>query len=158
MASLFAGYRTPANAIGPALRPDEQFRDDWFATGDEYRMDLDGFYYHCGRSDDMLKILGMWVSPFEVEDALAGLPAIADAAAVLTENAAGLPEIVLYLVAAPAYAEPEMIQAARDHLNRVLPPFKRPRQFVAVQELPRTATGKIQRYKLRAAQAGNEQN
>ena len=158
MASLFAGYRTPANAIGPALRPDEQFRDDWFATGDEYRMDLDGFYYHCGRSDDMLKILGMWVSPFEVEDALAGLPAVADAAAVLTENAAGLPEIVLYLVAAPAYAEPEMTQAARDHLNRVLPPFKRPRQFVAVQELPRTATGKIQRYKLRAAQAGNERD
>jgi acyl-coenzyme A synthetase/AMP-(fatty) acid ligase len=153
MRSLFAGYRTTENPTGPALRPPEQFRDGWFATGDEYRMDLDGYYYHCGRSDDMLKIIGMWVSPFEIEDAVAGLPGIADAAAVAAENAAGLPEIVLHLVAVPGHHQAELIERARQHLACVLPPFKRPRQFKVVSELPRTVTGKIQRYKLRAAQA-----
>jgi benzoate-CoA ligase len=153
MPSLFAGYRTAENREGAPLRPDQQFRDGWFATGDQYRVDLDGYYYHCGRSDDMLKIIGMWVSPFEIEDAVAGLPGIQGAAAVSSENAAGLPEIVLYLVPDPATAEVDVIERARDHLTRVLPPFKRPRQFVILSELPRTATGKIQRYKLRAAAA-----
>jgi acyl-coenzyme A synthetase/AMP-(fatty) acid ligase len=155
MPSLFAGYRSSENAEGPALRPAEQFRDGWFATGDEYRMDLDGYYYHCGRSDDMLKIIGMWVSPFEIEDTVTGLPGIQDAAAVSSENAAGLPEIVLYLVAEPGISDANIIERARDHLARVLPPFKRPRQFVVVSELPRTATGKIQRYKLRTARAAS---
>jgi benzoate-CoA ligase len=153
MPSLFAGYRSIENAEGPALRPAEQFRDGWFATGDEYQMDLDGYYYHCGRSDDMLKIIGMWVSPFEIEDAVAGLPGIQGAAAVSSENAAGLPEIVLYLVGEAATSEADVIERGRDHLTRVLPPFKRPRQFRMISELPRTATGKIQRYKLRAKQA-----
>jgi acyl-coenzyme A synthetase/AMP-(fatty) acid ligase len=158
MPSLFAGYRVAENAIGPALRPAEQFRDGWFATGDEYQMDLDGYYYHCGRSDDMLKIIGMWVSPFEIEDTVAGLPGVQDAAAVASENAAGLPEIVLYLVAAAATADGDLIQRARDHLTRVLPPFKRPRQFVMVPELPRTATGKLQRYKLRTTRVADAPN
>jgi benzoate-CoA ligase len=154
MPSLFAGYRTVESATGPALHPAEQFRDGWFATGDEYQMDLDGYYYHCGRSDDMLKIIGMWVSPFEIEDAVAGLPGIRDAAAVAAQNAAGLPDIVLYFVAQAAASEADVTERARDHLTRVLPPFKRPRQFRVISELPRTATGKIQRYKLRAPWAG----
>jgi acyl-coenzyme A synthetase/AMP-(fatty) acid ligase len=150
MPSLFAGYRTAENREGAPLRPDQQFRDGWFATGDQYRMDLDGYHYHCGRSDDMLKIIGMWVSPFEIEDAVARVPGVRDAAAVANENAAGLPEIVLYLVAGSPEGEPELIERVRQHLTRVLPPFKRPRQFVVVAQLPRTATGKLQRYKLRA--------
>jgi benzoate-CoA ligase len=151
MPSLFAGYRTAENREGAALRPDKQFRDGWFATGDQYRMDLDGYYYHCGRSDDMLKIIGMWVSPFEIEDAAARVPGVRDAAAVAIETAAGLPEIVLYLVPASGEGESELIERVRQHLTRVLPPFKRPRQFAVVPQLPRTTTGKLQRYKLRAA-------
>jgi benzoate-CoA ligase len=76
---LCAGYRladTPPHA--PAHRPAERFRGEWFATGDEYLRDEDGFYHHGGRSDDMLKISGLWVSPSEIEDALTGIPTIAE--------------------------------------------------------------------------------
>lgn len=148
---LCAGYRLgDAPLHVPAHRPAERFRGDWFATGDEYLRDEDGFFHHCGRSDDMLKVSGLWVSPSEVEDALADLPAIADAAAVLSESDAGLSQIVLYIVAArPANGE-AAIAAAREQLEQKLPAFKRPRRFELLAELPRTATGKIQRHKLRA--------
>jgi 4-hydroxybenzoate-CoA ligase len=79
------------------------------------------------------------------------VPGVRDAAAVAIENAAGLPEIVLYLVAASGEGESELTERVRQHLTRVLPPFKRPRQFAVVPQLPRTTTGKLQRYKLRAA-------
>ena len=72
---LCAGYRladTPPRAA--AHRPTARFRGEWFATGDEYLRDEDGFYHHCGRSDDMLKVSGLWVSPCEIEDVLAGIP------------------------------------------------------------------------------------
>jgi 3-hydroxybenzoate/4-hydroxybenzoate---CoA ligase len=148
---LCAGYRladVPAHA--PAYRPAERFRGEWFATGDEYLRDEDGFYHHCGRSDDMLKVSGLWVSPSEIEDALAGIPVIAEAAAVLSESAAGLSEIVLYVVATSSADGDAAVAAAREQLARKLPASKLPRQYALAAELPRTATGKIQRHKLRA--------
>jgi 3-hydroxybenzoate/4-hydroxybenzoate---CoA ligase len=148
---LCAGYRladAPPDAL--AHRPAERFRGEWFATGDEYLRDEDGFYHHCGRSDDMLKVSGLWVSPSEIEDALAGIPTIAEAAAVLTESAAGLSEIVLYVVARSRADGDAAIAAAREQLARKLPPSKLPRQYALAAELPRTATGKLQRHKLRA--------
>ena len=148
---LCAGYRladVPLHA--PAHRPAERFRGDWFATGDEYLRDEDGFYHHCGRSDDMLKVAGLWVSPSEIEDALAGIPMIAEAAAVLSESAAGLSEIVLYIVATSSADGDVALAAAREQLARKLPASKLPRQYVLVAELPRTTTGKVQRHKLRA--------
>jgi acyl-coenzyme A synthetase/AMP-(fatty) acid ligase len=148
---LCAGYRladVPPHA--PAYRPAERFRGEWFATGDEYLRDEDGFYHHCGRSDDMLKVSGLWVSPSEIEDALAGIPMIAEAAAVLSESAAGLSEIVLYVVASSSADGDAAVAAAREQLARKLPASKLPRQYALAAELPRTATGKIQRHKLRA--------
>ncbi len=148
---LCAGYRLADELPhAPAHRPTERFRGEWFATGDEYLRDEDGFYHHCGRSDDMLKVSGLWVSPSEIEDALAGIPAIAEAAAVLSESAAGLSEIVLYVVATSNVDGEVVVAAAREQLARKLPAFKLPRQYSLVPELPRTATGKIQRNKLRA--------
>ena len=119
-------------------------------TGDEYLRDEDGFYHHCGRSDDMLKVSGLWVSPSEIEDALAGIPMIAEAAAVLSESAAGLSEIVLYVVATSSADAEAALAAAREQLARKLPAFKIPRQYTLAADLPRTDTGKIQRHKLRA--------
>lgn len=151
-ARLFCvGYRladAPPNA--PAHRPTERFRGEWFATGDEYLRDEDGFYHHCGRSDDMLKVSGLWVSPSEIEDVLAEIPLISEAAAVLREGAASLSEIVLYIVAASSADGEAVVAAAHEQLARKLPAFKLPRRYALAAELPRTATGKIQRYKLRA--------
>jgi acyl-coenzyme A synthetase/AMP-(fatty) acid ligase len=148
---LCAGYRlADAPPHGPAHRPTEHFRGEWFATGDEYLRDEDGFYHHCGRSDDRLKVSGLWVSPSEIEDALAGIPTITEAAAVLREGAAGLSEIVLYVVATSNADGEAAVAAAREQLTGKLPAFKLPRRYALAAELPRTATGKIQRYKLRA--------
>jgi len=152
---LCAGYRvadTPPD--GPPHRPPNRFRDGWFATGDEYLRDEDGYFHHCGRTDDMLKIAGLWVSPSEIEDALADIPSIAEAAAVSAESAAGLSEIVLYIVVTPGAAGESTISEARDRLSRRLPAFKLPRRYAIVAELPRTATGKIQRHKLRSGADG----
>jgi 3-hydroxybenzoate/4-hydroxybenzoate---CoA ligase len=148
---LCAGYRladTPPHAA--AHRPTARFRGEWFATGDEYLRDEDGFYHHCGRSDDMLKVSGLWVSPSEIEDVLVGIPTVREAAAVLREGAAGLSEIVLILVATSSAEGEAAIAAARAQLMRNLPAFKLPRRYALAAELPRTTTGKIQRYKLRA--------
>jgi acyl-coenzyme A synthetase/AMP-(fatty) acid ligase len=148
---LCAGYRlADAPPHAPPHRPAERFRGEWFATGDEYLRDEDGYYHHCGRSDDMLKVSGLWVSPSEIEDALAGIPTIAEAAAVLSESAAGLSEIVLYVVATSGADGEAALATAREQLARRLPAFKLPRQYALAAELPRTATGKIQRHKLRA--------
>ena len=134
----------------PRIGRRRAFAAKWFATGDEYLRDEDGFYHHCGRSDDMLKVSGLWVSPSEIEDMLAGIPTVREAAAVLREGAAGLSEIVLYIVATSSAEGGAAIAAARAQLTRNLPAFKLPRQYALAVQLPRTPTGKIQHYKLRA--------
>ena len=157
MGSVCLGYRDADNAKdAPPHRPAERFRPDgWFATGDEYMRDEDGFYHHRGRSGDMLRVSGIWISPTEIEDALVGIPSIAEAAAVLGEGPIGLAEIVLYVVPAPDVVPTPNADgdaattAARERLAKVLPPHKLPRRFEAVADLPRTATGKVQRHKLR---------
>jgi len=151
MPSVCEGYRASAGDLaGLPQRPAAQFKPDgWFSTGDEYVRDADGFYHHRGRSGDMLRVSGIWVSPAEIEDALAGQRSIAESAAVLGESEIGLAEIVLYVVPATGADAAAAIREARDRLAQVLPRFKQPRRFEAVADLPRTATGKIQRHKLR---------
>jgi acyl-coenzyme A synthetase/AMP-(fatty) acid ligase len=118
-------------------------------TGDEYLRDGEGFYHHRGRTDDMLRVSSIWISPSEIEDALAGVTSIAESAAVLGESAIGLPEIVLFVVAAPNTDDVTAVAAARERLAHVLPHHKLPRRFEVVTDLPRTATGKVQRHRLR---------
>jgi acyl-coenzyme A synthetase/AMP-(fatty) acid ligase len=151
MPSVCAGYRDADTAPGaPPQRPQERFRGDgWFATGDEYMRDAEGFYHHRGRTGDILRVSGMWISPAEIEDALAGIPSILETAAVLGVNDIGLAEVVLYIVPAAGAERDAAITAARTRLGEKLPGYKRPRRFEAVDDLPRTATGKVQRHKLR---------
>jgi benzoate-CoA ligase len=151
MPSTCEGYRLPGDRLdGPPQRPAEQFRPDgWFATGDEYLRDAEGFYHHRGRTGDMLRVSGIWVSPSEIEDALAGQASVAESAAVLGESDIGLAEIVLYVVPAGGANHAAVASAARECLSLALPRYKQPRRFEVVADLPRTATGKIQRHKLR---------
>ena len=151
MPSVCAGYRAADDKPSdPPHQPEERFRPDgWFATGDEYLQDTDGFYHHRGRTGDMLRVSGIWISPAEIEDVLAGIRSISETAAVLGESEIGLAEIVLYIVPAPGADGSAAVAAAREQLSRALPPYKQPRRFEIAHDLPRTATGKIQRNKLR---------
>ena len=151
MPSVCSGYRVTGSSLGePPDRPAERFTaDGWFATGDEYVRDVDGFFHHRGRSGDMLRVSGIWVSPSEIEDPLAGTAGIMETAAVLGENAIGLAEIGLFIVLAPGGDGKSAVTAARERLAQALPHYKLPRRFEIVTDLPRTATGKVQRHKLR---------
>lgn len=151
MPSVCSGYRSADDRLGgPPQRPSERFKPGgWFATGDEYSMDADGFFHHRGRSGDMLRVSGIWVSPSEIEDPLSGTPGIVETAAVLGENTIGLAEIALFVVLGPQADRTAVLVAVRERLGQVLPHYKWPRRFEIVSELPRTATGKVQRHRLR---------
>jgi benzoate-CoA ligase len=115
MPSVCAGYRAADDKPSdPPHQPEERFRPDgWFATGDEYLQDPDGFYHHRGRTGDMLRVSGIWISPAEIEDVLAGIRSISETAAVLGESEIGLAEIVLYIVPAPGADGSAAVAAAR---------------------------------------------
>jgi benzoate-CoA ligase len=123
---------------------------EWIQTGDKYYQDKDGYFWYCGRADDMLKVGGIWVSPVEVENTLVGHPAVLEAAVVGHEDTDRLvkPKAVVVLkdghVASPVL-EAELKQFVKDKLA----PYKYPRWIDFVPALPKTATGKIQRFKLR---------
>lgn len=123
------------------------FHGPWTRTGDNYVRDKDGYYTYSGRSDDMLKVGGIWVSPFEVESALATHPAVLEAAVIGAEDPDGLVKPKAFVVRKPGaeVAETELKAFVKDRIA----PFKYPRWIVFVTELPKTATGKIQRFKLR---------
>jgi benzoate-CoA ligase family protein len=126
----------------------------WIQTGDKYYQDEDGYFWYCGRSDDMLKVGGIWVSPVEVEAALASHPAVLEAAVVGQEDADRLVKPKAYVVLKdPKSASPGLDEELRAFVKAKLAPYKYPRWIEFVPELPKTATGKIQRFKLRA-QAG----
>ena len=134
-------------------KPEETARtfvDGWVRTGDLYRRDAQGFWYHMGRSDDCFKSSGQWVSPVEVEGALLRHPQVARAAVVEDFDAGGLPCPCAFVVAQELESEPAALeQRLRESVATALPRFKQPRRYVFVSELPYTATGKIQRFKLR---------
>ena len=142
--------RHPALASGYANLPEQtlaQFKDGWFCTRDVFVRDAEGHYLHQGRSDELVKIAGQWVQPGELEEAVAGEPSIAEAACVAVPDGDGLERLALF-VAARGSAE-EALRAATAACERSLPRHKRPKWVRAVDELPRTVTGKVQRFKLR---------
>ncbi len=141
--SAFAGYWNK-----PELT-ERTKRGDWVVTGDKFFQDEDGYFHHCGRSDDMMKVSGMWVSPGEVENALLAHEGIAEAA-VVGRSFDGLMKPVAYVVARTERVnEVEFAGGLREFLRGRLAGHKIPVEFHLVRELPKTATGKIQRYKLR---------
>ncbi len=140
----------PAQARGYANLPEqtrEQFRDGWFCSRDVFVRDAEGYYIHQGRSDELIKIAGQWVQPAELEEVAARETAVSEAACVPVPDADGLERLALFVT---ARADPAAAQrAALEACERALPRHKRPKWVRAVSELPRTATGKIQRFSLR---------
>ena len=110
--------------------------------------DADGFYYHAGREDDFFKVAGQWVTPADVEAVLRGHPGVADAGVVGAEDAGGLVKPFAFVVATDVTAD-GLVAELTVLVNDKLPPHERPRRIRVVDELPRTATGKLQRYRLR---------
>jgi benzoate-CoA ligase family protein len=127
------------------------FQGEWLFTGDKYYVDQDGYYWHAGRSDDMLKVGGIWASPVEVESALIGHPAVLECAVVGQPDASNLIKPKAFVVLKEGYRPSD--ELARElilHCREKMAEYKRPRWIEFVTELPKTATGKIQRFKLRA--------
>jgi len=132
------------------------FLGEWTRSGDKYIEDEDGYFVYCGRRDDMLKVSGLYVSPFEVEGALLTHPDVLEAAVVAWPDADSLIKPKAFVVlkspekAAGAADRDRMSRALQDHVKAALAPYKYPRWIEFRTELPKTATGKIQRFKLRA--------
>jgi 4-hydroxybenzoate-CoA ligase len=126
------------------------FQGEWTWTGDKYIREPEGFYRYCGRTDDMFKVSGIWVSPFEVEGALASHDKVLEAAVVGHEDSDGLVKPRAFVVLKnPDDAAPELIPELQSFVKQKIGPWKYPRWVQIVDELPKTATGKIQRFKLR---------
>jgi benzoate-CoA ligase family protein len=138
-------------AAGYWRRPDltaETFVDGWLRTGDVYQRSADGYYRFVGRNSDMIKAGGIWVSPAEVEAVLLEHEDVLEAAVVGGRNAAGLEATVAFVV--PRRGRTVDPASLDSHCRARMAAFKRPRQIHIVEALPRTATGKIQRFALRA--------
>ena len=125
------------------------FEGAWTRTGDKYTRDADGRYTFCGRADDMFKVSGIWVSPFEVESALITHPAVLEAAVVPEADPEGLLKPKAYVVLRPESSATGLHEALKEHVKQKIGPWKYPRWIDVVDNLPKTATGKIQRFKLR---------
>ena len=126
------------------------FAGEWTYTGDKYRRDAEGYYYYCGRTDDMFKVSGMWVSPFDVEAALASHEAVLEAAVIGKEDADGLIKPKAFIVLKNGItADDDLLEKLKMHVKEKTGTWKFPRWIELRSDLPRTATGKIQRYKLR---------
>jgi benzoate-CoA ligase len=126
------------------------FQGEWTKSGDKYVRDADGYYVYSGRGDDMLKVSGQYVSPFEVEAALMRHPAVLEAAVIGRVDADGLTRTKAYVVLKPGQTQQVALEdELKTFVKDKLAPFKYPRYLEFVPELPKTATGKIQRFRLR---------
>jgi benzoate-CoA ligase family protein len=126
------------------------FVDGWVRTGDLYRQDADGYWFHMGRSDDCFKSSGQWVSPVEVEGVLLRHEGVGRVAVVEDFDDDRLPCACAFVVRSAAFGDTgELELVLRELARSALPRFKQPRRYVFVDELPYTATGKVQRFKLR---------
>jgi benzoate-CoA ligase family protein len=160
-----AGRDLPAGEIGDLLVSGESvaasywnkhaqsrraFAGEWFRSGDKYYRDADGYYWYCGRSDDMLKVGGQWVSPAEVEATLIQHPAVLESGVVGCADEDDLVKPYAFVVLQPgAAASGALAREIQTFVRDQIAPFKYPRWIEFVPELPKTATGKIQRFRLR---------
>ena len=132
----------------------ETFQGGWTKSGDKYLRDADGNYVYAGRSDDMLKVSGQYVSPFEVEATLAKHPAVLEAAVIGTPDENGLTRSKAFVVLKAGQSPtPELEAELKAFVKGQLAPYKYPRLLEFIAELPKTATGKIQRFRLRELEA-----
>lgn len=145
--------KTPSAAAGYWNRLDrsrETFVGEWYRTRDVFTRDRDGFYFHQGREDDLFKVAGQWVQPAEVEDALREHPAVADVGVVGAPDESGLVKPFAFVIPRPGGPDPERLSSElMAHLVGRVASHQLPRRIELVGELPRTATGKLQRFRLR---------
>ncbi len=125
-------------------------QEGWVKTGDIYRRDEEGFFYHVGRSDDCFKVRGLWVSPIEVESVLLAHEAVREAAVVSAIDSDGLATVRAFVVIRKEGDGEKIKEELRNFAGSRLAKFKVPSDIVLIDEMPRTSTGKIQRFKLRA--------
>ena len=131
-------------------RSQRTFLGEWLFTGDKYYVDEDGYYWHAGRSDDMLKVGGIWVSPVEVESTLISHPAVLECAVVAYNDASNLVKPKAFVVLKDGHtASDDLATELIAYCREKMAEYKRPRMIEFVKELPKTATGKIQRFKMR---------
>lgn len=131
----------------------QAFRGEWFFTGDKYYVDADGYYWHVGRADDMFKVGGLWVSPVAVESALSGHPSVLESAVVGQNDTLDLTRVKALVRLNEGYTPSrELTRDLSIYCTEHLATYESPRWIEFVDELPKTATGKIQRFKLRASQ------
>ena len=133
----------------------DTFQGPWTRSGDKYSVDADGYYVYAGRTDDMLKVSGIYVSPIEVESALITHPAVLEAAVIGRADDEELIKPLAYVVlkSGPRRHRRRWPTSCAQHVKSQLAPYKYPRWIEFIDELPKTATGKIQRFKLRARPA-----
>jgi benzoate-CoA ligase len=147
----------PSSALlywGNRAKTNETFLGPWTRSGDKYVRDADGYYIYAGRSDDMLKVSGQYVSPFEVEATLVQHAAVLEAAVIGIPDAAGLTRAKAYVVLKnPEQASEQLAEELKGFVKQRLAPYKYPRELEFIIELPKTATGKIQRFRLRESEA-----
>ena len=144
--STMAFYWNKHEATKSALK------GDWIRTGDKYSRDADGYYVHGGRSDDMIKAGGIWVSPVEVEAALIRHPSVIECAVVAALDDDGLEKPHAFVVLRPGVAADEdLARELRDFVKELLAPYKCPKSITFIDDLPKTATGKVRRNQLRRA-------
>ena len=144
--------RTPSASPGYWNHPEHTrraFADGWFRTGDLLTRDAEGFYHHLGRADDVFKVAGQWVVPADVERVLLAHPAVAEVAVVGAAEAGGLVKPFAFVVAKTGERGEQLTDELAVLIAAELPPHQRPRRIAVVDELPRTATGKVQRFVLK---------
>jgi len=149
---LIKGDSTCAYYWNKHERTKDTIEGHWIRTGDKFSRDADGYYWYAGRADDMLKVGGIWVSPVEIENTLVEHPAVQEAGVVGRRDADALEKPMAYVVLAAGHAPSlELARELQDFVRSKIAEYKRPRWIEFVEALPKTATGKTQRFKLRAS-------
>ena len=156
---LIKGDSTCAGYWNQPEKTSETFQGHWFRTGDKYQQDEEGYFWYAGRADDMFKVNGRWLSPTEVESALIAHPAVREAAVVAREDEDGLTKPAACVVVNPDVRADDALATDLQHwVAQRIGAYKRPRWVSFLSELPKTATGKVQRFRLRELQAERAQN
>ena len=149
---LIKGDSTCAYYWNKHERTKDTIEGHWIRTGDKFSRDADGYYWYAGRADDMLKVGGIWVSPVEIENTLVEHPAVQEAGVIGRRDADDLEKPMAYVVLAAGHVpSPELARELQDFVRSKIAEYKRPRWIEFVDALPKTATGKTQRFKLRAS-------
>jgi benzoate-CoA ligase family protein len=156
---LIKGDSTCAGYWNRHEKTKETFDGPWFRSGDKYYQDEDGYYWYAGRADDLFKVNGRWLSPTEVESALIAHPAVHEAAVIAREDANKLTKPAAYVVIKPDFvAGEDLAKNLQDWVSDRIGPYKRPRWIEFLPDLPKTPTGKLQRFKLRELSARKVEN